>query len=52
MQGMQMPKQSSKSKKRKPIAAKPIQTRSVQKPMNLTAASKKFKRAKIQGNTI
>ena len=48
-----MAKQRSKSKKKKSTMSKPIATRGPPKPMSLMAgASKKFKRAKIQGNTI
>jgi hypothetical protein len=50
---MQMAKQRSKSKKKKSTMSKPMATRGPPKPMSLMAgASKKFKRAKIQGNTI
>ena len=49
-----MAKQRSKSKKKKSTMSKPIATRGgAPKPMSLMAgASKKFKRAKIQTNTI
>jgi hypothetical protein len=50
---MQMAKQRSKSKKKKSTMSKPMAPRGIPKPMSLMAgASKKFKRAKIQGNTI
>ena len=50
---MQMAKQRSKSKKKKTTSSKPMITRGAPKPMSLQAgASKKFKRAKIQTNTI